>query len=342
MPKVSVIIPSYNHAQFLETRIESVLTQSNKDWELIILDDASTDGSREIIESYVSRYPQIRAVFNENNSGSPFYQWNKGAEIADGTYLWFAESDDSCESNFLETMIPILDSNPNVGIAYAQSYLINEEGEKLNSYKKNLEFIYKANHWDRDFVKSGKEACREWLLFHNPIPNASGALIRKQNFLDCGMAPTEMVLNGDWFLYTKILCDSDLAFHAGHLNLFRVHPATQRVRSRVSAMVYKEIIRINEYIREHVAHSDENANAAIRKISTWWQGNLYYQERTKENKNLNKELYRYFSKYRKNLRLHIWYTYLIEITRSFMRSTGLIKPAKRIRSVLFPGKYFES
>lgn len=341
MPKVSIVIPNYNHRAYLEKRVNSVLQQSFTDWELIIMDDASTDGSQEYIRSLTSDHPEITAVFNEKNSGGPFHQWNRGATMAQGEYLWFAESDDFCEPGLLEKLVPVLDDHPEVGIAYAQSYLVDEQDEIINSYRKNLEFIYKSAAWEHDFIKSGQEACRDWLLFHNPVPNASGALLRKQVFLDAGMADTGMILNGDWYLYSKMLIRSDLAFVAEHLNYFRVHASTQRQRSRSTARVYEEIIRINELIRQEVPDAVANADKALRKISTWWQGNLYYQKWTSENLKLNRRLYRYFRPYRNYLFLHIIYTFIIEITRDLMRRTGLLKPAKKMRSILFPGKYFE-
>lgn len=341
MPKVSIIIPSYNHERFLERRIKSILNQTYRDWELIIMDDASTDGSRTIIERYAREHPQIKTYFNDRNSGGPFRQWNRGAEMATGEYLWFAESDDNCEPVLLEKLVPMLDENPSVGIAYGQSYLVDEQDEIINSYLKNLEFIYKSKAWEKDFIKQGEKVCREWLLFHNPIPNASGALLRKSVYLDCGMADPKMLLNGDWYLYTKMLCRSDLAFTAEHLNYFRVHPSTQRERSRTTARVYKEIIKINELIRKEIPNAEGNADKAIRKVSTWWQGNLYYQTWNAENRRLNRELYRYFAAYRRNLPFHIIYTFIIEITRDLMRRSGLLKPAKKVRSILFPGKYFE-
>jgi glycosyltransferase involved in cell wall biosynthesis len=341
MPKVSIIIPNYNHEKFLERRIDSVLNQSFQDWELIIMDDASTDNSRKIIDGYTQNFPQIKTVFNDQNSGGPFHQWNRGAQIAKGEYLWFAESDDNCEPILLEKLVPLLEQNPAVGIAYGQSYLVDEQDEIINSYLKNLKFIYKSSDWEMDFIKPGKAACRDWLLFHNPIPNASGAVLRKSVYMDCGMADPDMLLNGDWYLYSKMLCLSDLAFTAEHLNYFRVHPSTQRERSRSTARVYKEIIKINELIRREVSDADRNADEAIRKVSTWWEGNLYYQTWNRENRKLNRELYRYFSRYRSNLSFHIIYTFIIEITRDLMRRTGLLKPAKKVRSILFPGKYFE-
>lgn len=341
MPKVSVIIPNYKHATYLPRRIESVQAQTFRDFELIIFDDASPDNSREVIERYAKAHPEIITVFNEKNSGSPFAQWNRGFEMAKGEYLWFAESDDYCEPTFLEKLVPLLEDNPKVGIAHAQSYLVNEEDEIINSYRKNLKFIYKSNAWDEDFIKDGREVCREWLLFHNPIPNASGAIIRKQAFADAGKADMSMKLNGDWLIYAKILSKYDLAFCAEHLNYFRMHEHTQRSRARTNPQVYAEIVRINEYIRTHVPESEENARAGMQKVSDWWVGNLYYHRWNKTARKQNRMLYRQFKPYRDQLPLRILLTLSIEFTRDFLYTTGLIKPAKRLRRWMFPGKYFE-
>jgi glycosyltransferase involved in cell wall biosynthesis len=127
MPVVSVIVPNYNHARFLSQRLDSILAQTFKDYELIVLDDASTDNSREVIERYAAKHP-MRLVFNERNSGSPFAQWQKGAALATGKYLWIAESDDFADPNLLQTLISMLDQNPNVGLAYCQSRRVNAEG----------------------------------------------------------------------------------------------------------------------------------------------------------------------------------------------------------------------
>ncbi len=341
MPKVSVIIPNYNHAAFLPQRIESVLQQSYRDFELIILDDHSEDHSRELILEYARRYEQIRYHFNDKNSGSPFAQWNRGCEMAKGDYLWFAESDDYCEPELLESLVPLLEENSRLGIAHCQSYLVNEEGEIKNSYLKNYEFIYPHDSWENDFIKNGREVCRRWLLFHNPIPNASAALIRREAFEKAGRADTSMRLNGDWFLYAKILAEYDLAFCARHLNYFRVHDKTQRARGRSRPGVYREIIHINEFIRHNVKGSETNANKAMSKVADWWIGNLYYHKWDKNSREQNRELYRLFHPYKDKLPWRITLTFAIEIAREGMRKTGLLKPAKQLRKKLFPGKYFE-
>ena len=75
MPKVSVVIPNYNHARFLTRRIETVLQQTFQDFEVILLDDCSTDDSRSILSKYAAD-PRVRIEFNEKNSGSTFKLWN--------------------------------------------------------------------------------------------------------------------------------------------------------------------------------------------------------------------------------------------------------------------------
>ena len=118
--KVSVIIPNYCHARFLNRRIDSVLNQTYDDFEVIILDDCSTDNSRDIIETY-RHHPRVsHIVYNEKNSGSTFVQWDKGFELAQGQYIWIAESDDEAAPTFLEECVTQLEKHPS-----AKAILVN-------------------------------------------------------------------------------------------------------------------------------------------------------------------------------------------------------------------------
>src|SRR4029077_11316800 len=107
MPKVSVVVPTYNHSRFLRKRINSVLQQTFQDFEVILLDDCSTDDSRSILSSYTGD-PRVRNEFNDVNSGSTFKQWNKGVRLARGEYVWISESDDYAAPRFLERLVAIL------------------------------------------------------------------------------------------------------------------------------------------------------------------------------------------------------------------------------------------
>src|SRR5246127_2931841 len=104
MPTVSVVVPNYNHARFLPERIESILRQSYQDFELILLDDCSSDDSRAILSQYADD-PRVRLEFNAVNSGSTFKQWNKGVRLARGKYVWIAESDDYADERLLQRLV---------------------------------------------------------------------------------------------------------------------------------------------------------------------------------------------------------------------------------------------
>ena len=94
---VSIIVPNYNYACYLNVRIASILNQSYTNYELILLDDASTDNSVEILEKYKDNPHVSHILVNEKNSGSPFQQWAKGISLARGKWIWIAEADDVAE-----------------------------------------------------------------------------------------------------------------------------------------------------------------------------------------------------------------------------------------------------
>ena len=129
---MSVIVPNYNHARYLPERLDSIFSQTFKDFEVIILDDASTDNSIEVIERYKDR-ADVRIVRNEQNTGSPFPQWLKGFDLARADILWIAESDDMSDPKFLETLLPAFEK-PDVKLAYADSYVIDENSKVTGDY----------------------------------------------------------------------------------------------------------------------------------------------------------------------------------------------------------------
>ncbi len=104
-PLVSIILPNFNHAPFLQKRLDSIFNQTWQNFELILLDDCSTDSSLKTLEKYKNHPNVSHFIVNDKNSGSPFKQWEKGISLAKGDYIWIAESDDFCELNFLESQL---------------------------------------------------------------------------------------------------------------------------------------------------------------------------------------------------------------------------------------------
>src|SRR5579871_2477295 len=213
MPKVTVVIPNYNYARFLPQRIESVLNQSYRDFEVLYLDDASTDESAKSFARYAAD-PRIRSILNTENSGGPFPQWNRGVREATTEYVWIAEADDYADERLLERLVPILDANPNVGIVYCQSRYVDEEGVLGGSAASQQD----PERWSHDFISLGQEECARYLLFGCTLPNASAVVFRKSVYEATGGADETMQLCGDWHLWAKMLLRSDVAFVAEPLN----------------------------------------------------------------------------------------------------------------------------
>ncbi len=126
-PLVSVIIPNRNHAKYLRQRIDSVLHQTFQDFELIILDDASTDNSKQIVEGYRDHPRMAHIIYNTMNSGSAFKQWKKGLDLAKGEWIWIAESDDWAELNFLEIAREHVKAYPAAGLFYCDCNFEEED-----------------------------------------------------------------------------------------------------------------------------------------------------------------------------------------------------------------------
>ncbi|MGV6829982.1 MAG: glycosyltransferase family 2 protein, partial [bacterium] len=128
-PKISIIVPNYNHEKYIEQRLFSIFNQTYQDFEVILLDDASTDKSPEILKSYEHHEKVQSLIINDSNSGSPFLQWQRGIQLSKGDLIWIAESDDYCELNFLEILVNQKSKNTN--LIYSQSTDVNELNEVI-------------------------------------------------------------------------------------------------------------------------------------------------------------------------------------------------------------------
>ena len=275
MPKVSVIIPNYNHMRFLEQRIRTVLNQTYQDFEIIYLDDASTDNSNEVFAKFADN-PQIRAIYNQTNSGSPFKQWNKGVRHANGEYIWIAESDDYADKRLLAELVDRLDNNPMVGIAYCQSWVVDEYGNTKCNCKEWLDSS-ERERWEKDFINIGKKEC-EQLIIKNTIPNASAVLIRRSIYEEVGYADESMILSGDWLLWAKMLLISDIAFMVEPLNYFRAHSGTVSHKNYRNGVYVEETYRVLQYIINNIEMSKKVVEQACERIGERWVSTIFSED----------------------------------------------------------------
>jgi glycosyltransferase involved in cell wall biosynthesis len=274
MPKVSVIIPNYNHALFLEQRIQSVLEQTYQDFEIIYLDDASTDNSNQVFAKFANN-PRIRAIYNQTNSGSPFKQWNKGVQHAKGEYIWIAESDDYADKMLLEKLVEKLEKNPSVGLAYCQSWKV-DKNNMVNSTWQDWTDDIDPHRWKEDFINSGIDECRNYLINKNTVPNASAVVFRRSLYDQVGGADeTSKLVGSDWLFWVNILLISDVAFVAEPLNYFRTHNTTCRERSSQAGHHVDEALRVMNFIASKVEIPPEILRKICQKMLTTWPIPIY-------------------------------------------------------------------
>ena len=214
-PFVSVIIPNYNHALYLDQRIQSVLNQTYTDFEVIILDDKSPDNSKEVIEKYRNSPKVSHIIINTENSGSTFIQWNKGFELAKGDLIWIAESDDFCTDNFLEECVRQFQNNPNVSVVFCASEYVDANNAPLPTYKFPLP--ESINYFE------GKRFIRERMDYGCMIWNASSAVFKKEIALKIDKNYQEFKACGDKLFWIMMAEHGDVVFINKVMNFFRQH-----------------------------------------------------------------------------------------------------------------------
>ncbi len=254
---VSVIIPNYNHSQFLNQRIDSALGQTYQNFEVILLDDASNDDSFEIINSY-AKHPKVSyVVVNDSNSGSVFSQWFKGIVLAKGNYVWIAESDDFCEPNFLEKVMQVFDSDNELGLVYTGSYSIDANGNTLwtspqtGSIKK----------WEGlDFIK-------EKMVNGNAIYNASMAVFNKKFITQDVEAIESFKFCGDWLFWILTAEKSKVAYVGSLLNYFRNHDKDVSGKSYHSGIYFREYkLLLDQLLKRKIITPYKMRNALFLRL----------------------------------------------------------------------------
>jgi glycosyltransferase involved in cell wall biosynthesis len=179
LPKVSIITPVFNSEKFIAKTIESAIAQSYTNWEMILVDDASSDSSVDIIKLFQDTNSQIKLYQLEQNSGAAVAR-NKATELATGDYIAFLDADDLWKPNKLKAQIELMQTQ-DIEVCFSSYELMNEDGESLNkivtalpvlNYQKllksnyigNLTGIYNAKTLGKIFVTNLKKR-QDWLLW---------------------------------------------------------------------------------------------------------------------------------------------------------------------------------
>jgi glycosyltransferase involved in cell wall biosynthesis len=261
---VSAIVPNYNHARFLKQRFTSILAQRPNVWEIIVLDDASTDDSRELIQSITKDLPiPVRAVLNDANSGSVFAQWAKGISLAEGDLVWVCESDDSCDSRFLETLVPYFEDR-SVMLAFGWTDLMDENGAPYAGMERYMGGAAPMAYWKTPRTASA------FTWFHGPfgarniIPNVGGCIFRRQQISsDFLAALVAYKVCGDWYLYSRVAHGGRIVYDPSARAYFRQHRANTSTLGFRTESFHEEHISIALALRRHYGIGQETVRRLL-------------------------------------------------------------------------------
>lgn len=250
--KVSVVVPNYNYGRYLKKRIKTIISQTYPIYELIVLDDGSTDGSVKKLRGLLENLRGVtwKIIENEKNSGKAILQWKKGIEAASGDFIWIAEADDLCSRDFLRGVMKGFD-DPEVVLSYSESMLMNARGVVIAPNFRWSRDKEKTGHFKKSYVKDGKNDVEEIMAIRCTIPNVSAVVFRNSPKLTKYLAEASKFSQvGDWYFYTKVLENGKICYNRKSLNKFRIHKGSATKEANKSGEHYKEVVEMHEYFRK--------------------------------------------------------------------------------------------
>jgi hypothetical protein len=228
IPQISVIIPTYNRCDLVQQAIDSVLAQTYQDFELIVIDDGSTDGTGDILKV---RYGEKIIYVRQENKGGPVAR-NLGLSIAKGKYIAFLDSDDLWTPEKLARQVPILESNPEVAVVACQAWIIDGKDQKLSEIPLGI------NTLPSDFTV-------ENLLMFNRIPAGSSTCLVRRSVLDqVGGFSQDIRFGAEWDLWLRIAQDAKLLIVPEPLDFYRKH--------RQTLSFFPDIKHVDDSLADHL------------------------------------------------------------------------------------------
>jgi glycosyltransferase involved in cell wall biosynthesis len=258
VPRISVVLPTYNGESFLAQAIDSVLNQTIENIELVIGDDASTDGTRALLESYASRDSRISVVFNETNLG---YVRNQVATFkrCRGEFIKTYAQDDALEPNCCEVMLKAFDDHPSVSLVSVSRKHIDEEGTEIGI---NHKYEHSGLFPGRDMIKLYMKE------FFNRTGNTSQIMFRRKD-AEKGFNPAYNH-GEDVEFALRILEKGDFFYIAEPLLRYRIHRETTTIKTLVDMSFMSDHVRLidrfGSYALADGVTKDELWNCAIQGL----------------------------------------------------------------------------
>ncbi len=277
LKRVSVVVPNYNYEQFVKDRLQSIINQSYPIYEIIVLDDASTDNSVSVIEEVIKdQHVDCKFIINANNSGNVFKQWAKGVELASGDYVWIAEADDLSAPEFLNEVMKGFNNSSTV-MSYCESKQMDSAGNILcDNYLDYVSDICREK-WLSNYRGKGINEITGSLAIKNTIPNASAVVFKRDTISKVFNEKINEIKQyknaGDWLVYIYMLNNGDIAYSSKSLNNHRRHDSSVTI-SNFDIGQLAEIMAVQKMVRENFSLDSDT----VRKANVYSE-TLYKQFR---------------------------------------------------------------
>ncbi|HBY58158.1 MAG TPA: hypothetical protein DEG96_09960 [Candidatus Atribacteria bacterium] len=272
-PKISICIPTYNRAKFIREAIDSVLKQTFRDFELIVVDNCSTDNTQEIVKAFDDG--RLRYVCNERNLGV-IGNYNKCISLARGDYICIIHSDDMLLPRFLEVQSAILDKNSDVGLVHSNCSYIDEQGVAFS------QSIFPST----DYIKDGEEEMKDLVLDNHIVMSA--AIVRKSCYDLLGGYNEKIPWVSDWEMWLRICLKWKIAYIGKVLCLYRRHQmsgTTGIINLNLAGMEeYKMFKEFWEYLlpeKKHLSYLEPIAIKQTAKRMLWRAWNTIQNGQTR-------------------------------------------------------------
>jgi glycosyltransferase involved in cell wall biosynthesis len=273
--RVSLCIPTWNGAAYLADALASAVAQTFGDFELLVLDDASTDASLEIAAA--CRDPRLRIVSSPRRLGIPG-SWNRCLEEARGEHVKFLFQDDVLEPAALASLVNALEGCPAAALAFGRREIRYEGGDDMplrgEVYGAALEGFYA---WLRaspspafrglDLVRGALEASRDLAI--NVIGEPSFVLLRRDAARRAGGFDPSFAQLVDWELYLRLARSGSVVFRDEVMGVFRVHPLAQSVLNRRGLRMPREFVRLLRRVGELYGPELSSGENALLRLALW-------------------------------------------------------------------------
>ena len=251
MPKVTVLIPSYNAAHFLPTSIESALSQTYQDFEIVVIDDGSSDKTKDVVKTYIDKYPNKIHYLWQENKGLPAAR-NTGIAHSQGEYLALLDADDKWLPCRLEEEVGILDADSSIGIVHANITLIDVNGKEISTPKRQINHL-NGFIFNNILLRKADISCPT-VLFRRSCSEEVGLFDINLSRLGCE----------DRDLWLRIAQKYKIAYIDKVLSYYRVSP--QSMSSNLEKMLAARLYVIDKFCPPNDKDKQVLRNKALAKI----------------------------------------------------------------------------